>query len=103
MIHYWHTTLILLLFPFRLVLVNNEFAAYPNKRLTNNVIKTVMTSSRSKCLMLCSRMDGCLAVNVIDDHNITCELTTGLSNENDMEDDSGSELFVLGKNNIFMC
>ena len=42
--------------------------------------------------------DGCLAVNVIGNHDITCELTTRLSNETEMEDDSTSDLFVLGKN-----
>ena len=36
-------------------------------------------------------------MNVIDNHGITCELTTGLSNESEMEDDSSSELLVLGK------
>ena len=41
--------------------------------------------------------DGCLAVNVIGNHDITCELTTGLSNENEMEDDSSSKLLILGR------
>ena len=41
--------------------------------------------------------DGCLAVNVIGNRNITCELTTGLSNENEMEDDSSSKLLILGR------
>ena len=41
--------------------------------------------------------DGCLAVNVIGNHDITCELTTGLSNENEMQDDSLAELFVSSK------
>ena len=43
-------------------------------------------------------MDGCLAVNVIGNHDITCELTTGLSNESEMQDDSSSSVFVLSKN-----
>ena len=81
--------------------VNEEYEAFPNKRLPNNVIKTVMTSSRFKCTTLCSRTNGCLAVNVIGNRNITCELTTGLNNENQMEDDSSSELYVLGKSICF--
>ena len=42
-------------------------------------------------------MDGCLAVNFIGNHNIRCELTTGLNNETEMQDDHNSELLVLGK------
>ena len=41
--------------------------------------------------------DGCLAVNVIGNHDITCELTTGLSNKSEMEDVYNSKLFVLGQ------
>ena len=73
---------------------------HPNKRL-NNVIKTVVTSSKLACMTRCSMTEGCLAVNVIGNHVITCELTAGLSNQNEMEDDSGSKLFVLGRNNTF--
>ena len=69
---------------------------YPDKRLTN-VIKIVMTSSKLGCVALCSTTEGCLAVNIIGIYEITCELTTGLSNENEMEDDHNSQLFVLSK------
>ena len=41
--------------------------------------------------------DGCLAVNVVGNQYITCELTTGLSNESEMESDHNSEILVLGK------
>ena len=41
--------------------------------------------------------DGCLAVNVIGNHDITCELTTGLNNEIEMKDDSTSKLLVASK------
>ena len=75
----------------------DKYSNYPNKKLTN-VIKTVMTSSIFHCVTWCSMTDGCLAVNVIGNHGIICELTSGLSIENEMEDDSSSELFVLGKN-----
>ena len=72
--------------------------AHPKKRLTN-IMKTVVTSSKVRCMMQCSRTDGCLAVNIIGNHDITCQLTRGPSNETEMEDDSASKLFVLGKNN----
>ena len=45
--------------------------------------------------------DGCLAVNVIGNHDVTCELTTGLSDESEMEYAHISELLVLGKISIF--
>ena len=41
--------------------------------------------------------EGCLAVNTIGNHGITCELTTGLSNKDEMEDDPLAEIYVLGK------
>ena len=47
--------------------------------------------------MPCSMTDGCLAVNIIGNHDIICELTTGLSNETEMKDDHNSQLFVLSK------
>ena len=87
-------------FSFYIVLVSDKYVAHPNKRLTN-VIKTMVTSSKLACMTLCSKTEGCLAVNVIGNHDITCELATGLSKENEMEDDSASKLFVLGKNNKF--
>ena len=85
------------IFLFTLDLVKNKYKRYENKMLTNNVIKTVITSSRLRCMMLYSVTDGCLAVNVIGNHDITRELTTGLGNENKMEDYSSSSVFVLSK------
>ena len=41
--------------------------------------------------------NGCLAVNVIGNHDITCELTTGLSRESELQDVYNSDLFVLGE------
>ena len=82
------------------VVVRDEYKGYPSKRLTNNVIKTVVTSSAFHCTTWCSMTDGCLAVNVIGNHDITCELTTGLSNENEMQEESSSQLFVSSKNSI---
>ena len=76
--------------------VTNKYKRHVNKRLIN-VVKTVMTSSRVGCMRQCSLTDGCLAVNIIGHHDITCELTTGLGNEAEMQDDSSSQLFILGK------
>ena len=64
-------------------LVSDEYTGYSYKRLTN-VIKTIVTSSKFDCMTLCSMTDDCLAVNVIGNHGITCELTSGLSNETDI-------------------
>ena len=83
--------------------VKDKYECYQNKRLTNNVIKTVVTSSKFECGLRCSQTDGCLAVNVIDNHNITCGLTTGISNENEMEDDSSSSVLVLSKYEHYCC
>ena len=81
--------------------VRDEYKGYPSKRLTTNVLTTVMTSTAFHCTTWCSMTDGCLAVNVIGDQYITCELTTGLSNKNEMEDDSLSQLFVAGTMKVF--
>ena len=77
-------------------LTYKRYQRYPGKRLTS-VINTAAASSNLDCEMLCSTTEGCLAVNIISNHEITCELTTGLSNENEMEDDHNSQLFVLSK------
>ena len=42
-------------------------------------------------------------MNVIRNSDIICELTTGLSNENEIEDDPSSELLVLGKIKVCSC
>ena len=77
-------------------LAKDKYKRYPKKSLTN-IIKTVMTLSRLRCMTLCSMTDGCLAVNVIGNHDITCELTSGLSKETEMQDHSSSRVFVLSK------
>ena len=77
-------------------LVKDKHKRYQNKRLTN-VIKSVVTSSRFKCLTLCSRTDGCLAVNVLGERDITCELTAGLSSEIEMQLNASSRFFVMSK------
>ena len=83
-------------FLFILGFVPDEYKSIDDRRLTN-VFKTVITSSTFQCTTWCSMTDGCLAVKVIGNHDITCELTTGLSNETEMEDAYNSKLVVLGK------
>ena len=80
--------------------MKDKYKGYQKKRLTNNVMKTVMMSSKLECGVCCSQMGGCLAVNIIGNHCIMCELTTGLSNENEMQTDCSSRMFVLTKSEI---
>ena len=54
---------------------------------------SLQTSSRFECTALCYKMDGCLAVNV---NGNTCQLTRGLSNEDELFVDSTSMVIVLG-------
>ena len=79
--------------------ISDKYVSIPNKRLTD-VIKTVRTSSAFHCITWCSLTDGCLAVNVIGNHD-TCELTTGLNDKTEMQDESASELLVLGMKYVF--
>ena len=85
---------------FILGFVPHEYRSIDCKRLAK-VFETVMTSSTFQCVIWCSMTNGCLAVNVIGNHDITCELTTGLSNETEMEYAYNSKLVVLGK--LFGC
>ena len=75
---------------------------YQSKRLlatATTVLNITTVTSEDKCLLSCFNGNpGCLAVNVITTGEvITCEMTTGLSNETDMADDSTSVLYVVGK------
>ena len=50
------------------------------------------------CLVACLETDGCYAVNVgVANGTAICELTGGLSNEDEMQSNVGSSLHVLGK------
>ena len=75
-------------FPFILGFDPDEYNSYPDKGLTN-VFRTVNAFSTFQCTTWCSMTDGWMAVNVIGNHDMTCELT--------MEDAHDSELLVLGK------
>ena len=84
-----------MLFP--VVLVKDEYKRYQNRKLTQNVIKTMMTLSEFHCTTWCSMTDGCLAVNVIPNLHVTCELTTGVSSEIEMQINASQRIFVLSK------
>ena len=58
-------------------------------------METRVVPSKAECGTQCIRTDGCLAINVIQRNDIICELTSGLSNENEMEDNITSTLFVM--------
>ena len=68
---------------------------YEGKRL-RNFIKTTVVSSIAACAQLCYETDGCLAINVMQKNNVMCELTTGLSNENEVEENAAYLLLVRG-------
>ena len=75
---------------------------YQNKRLlamATTILNITIMTSEEQCVMFCYyETPGCLAVNIIATNDITrCEMTTGLSNETDMVDDSTSVLYVSGK------
>ena len=81
-------------------MINDEYESVLNKRLTN-AFRTVKAKTVVHCTTWCSMTDGCLAVNFIGNHDIRCELTTGLGDETEMEDDNNSQLFVLGMSEIY--
>ena len=72
---------------------------YRNKRLlatATTVLKTNTVTSEEQCVLSCYyETTGCLAVNVITTGDvITCEMTTGLSNDSDIENDLSSTVYV---------
>ena len=75
---------------------------YANKRLlatATTVLNTMNVTSEEQCVISCFYENpGCLAVSVImTDDAIKCEMTTGLSNQTDIVDDSTSVLYVVGE------
>ena len=72
---------------------------YRNKRLlatATTILNETNVTSEGKCVLSCYYDNpGCLAVNVITANDvIMCEMTTGLSNETDMVDDSTSVVYI---------
>ena len=76
-------------------LLNKNYSVYHKKYLRSK-ISTHTTISVSQCLMLCSLTDGCYAANVHGNHDVICELTSGLSNEEEMLDDPTKTVYIRG-------
>ena len=71
------------------------YRRYEGKRLPN-VLNTMVVPSFAKCAELCYDTDGCLAMNAVQNNGVICELTTGLSNKNEMDENATSLLLVRG-------
>ena len=81
---------------------------YQNKRIlatATTVINNVTVTSEEQCSLSCYyETPGCLAVNVIRTTEvITCQMTTGLSNETDMAEDLISVVYVTGRFPLQYC
>ena len=76
------------------------FIRYENKRIklaATTVLNTTIVPSEDQCILLCYlQIPGCLAVNFIttSESNI-CELTTGLSGNDEMEDNATSTMSMI--------
>ena len=62
-------------------------------------MRTINNVSKLTCLVTCIMTSGCYAVNFEDNENLSCQLTTGLSNQDEMQSGPGS-LYIMG--NCFM-
>ena len=91
------------LFYFSLVSGCGVVKPYPSKRLlatATTILNTTMTmTSEKECVLSCYYDNpGCLAVNVIrGDDDIICQMTTGLSNNSDMKEDSSSVVYITNR------
>ena len=73
------------------------FRRYANKRLTP-VTSTTMTSSKMECALLCMMTNTCSVASVTgDDDVIVCSLATSSNHVNNAQDDTGSDVLVLGE------
>ena len=78
--------------------VSGFFTRYANKRLIS-VTSNITTSFKEDCTIICLTTNGCVAVTVapVENGETLCGLATSLSDENDMVDDAGSDIYVLGE------
>ena len=75
-----------------------KYKLFRNKRLGNvTVIEHHVVTSHGRCAALCHDNKRCYAVNIIETNQMVCELSTGLSSEEEMVDDVTSFLYVLGE------
>ena len=61
------------------------------------MIERHVVTSHGRCAALCHDNNRSYAVNVIETNHMVCELSTGLSSEEEMVDDVTSLLYVLGE------
>ena len=61
------------------------------------MIERHVVTSHGRCAALCHDNNRCYAVNVIETYHMVCELSTGLSSEEEMVDDVTSFLYVSGE------
>ena len=61
------------------------------------MIERHVVTSHGRCAALCHDNNRCYAVNIIETNHMVCELSTGLSSEEEMVDDVTSFLYVLGE------
>ena len=75
---------------------------YGSKRLES--VTEVMTSSKFvQCAFLCMETDGCLAINFKQQNIENCELTSGLSEGQELVTDVTSDVYVMGEYNGLFC
>ena len=73
------------------------FRCYANKRLAS-VTSTIMTSSKMECALLCMMTNTCSVANVTMVNDvIVCNLAAGSNHVNNAQDDTGSDVLVLGE------
>ena len=65
-------------------------------KILNDILKTILVPSIAECVQLCYETDGCLAINIRQNNDVICELTTGLRNDNEMEDNEDYLLLLRG-------
>ena len=75
-----------------------KYKRFRNKRLGKiTVIERHVVTSHGRCAALSHDNNRCYAVNVIETNHMVCELSTGLSSEEEMVDDVISFLYMLGE------
>ena len=61
------------------------------------MIERHVVTTHGRCAALCHDNKRCYAVNIIETNEVVCELSIGLSSEEEMVDDVTSFLYVLGE------
>ena len=78
------------------VIKSRHFVKHASKRM-ESVIKVMTSSSLVEYAGWCIVTDGCYAVNFKHQNKSNCELTSGLSEDDEMIDDVNSDLYLIGQ------